>query len=533
MRRNERGFFLLCAYEILVGAMLMVAIDLTRTVTETRASQQSLVLHQADHLAEAGLDAALAGPLQGPFNQGQIDALIGTQLFSPPQTLPGGTYSVSVQQDAANQADALVKLVATGTSGGRSRTLNIVVELPTVAPGPFNYVVAATTINISGNSALMGSSANRVPIYINGTTVGSGGKTVYPFETVTSDTIWAVQVDFLNPGNLSTVDQLCRHCTNAAVFPVVPPPAPVFNLHAPPVPAPVLDLHPYYQEAIQECTTAGNTQADCEAGTPWTINHITTDRTIDGGTGTPALLEGVIYVEAGVTLTFKGNVIVHGTIVHEGTGLVWTNSGTRKAVNPNLPGACSSGCSLSMQPGYIKLASGTILSIDSNSTWYYNPMLHPFAPGLAIIGGAILDWPNNSTLANPGSYPSFNGINGFVMAGNFSGLDESRMAATGTIQGGLIGVESAVNSYVNSAANNNTTVVDHTTAYPYLVPGPTYYSYLPPDPNVATYGLSYMNIPGSASLQFKPLPSTSPGFPSGAGSGGNGLQKPTIRMWSD
>ena len=136
----------------------------------------------------------------------------------------------------------------------------------------------------------------------------------------------------------------------------------------------------------------------------------------------------------------------------------------------------------------------------------------PFAEGLAIVGGPIIDCANTATFGDGSNLNP--GIKGFVMAGftGFSNQGHSNISCAGTIEGGLI----STSQYYQCTDCWGPPLA-------YYLGSATYFGY-----PVVDDWLSQLEISGSANIQFKPLPRTPPGFSEGS----SGVTKPTVRWWS-
>ena len=486
MRQTRGGFIFLVALLTLTGIVGLTVVGLSRSLNELSLLNRFVANQQAFHLAEAGLDAELQKLQGGSFPPGSVnvDALLGTVPFNN-KPLFSGTYTVTIVDNyddgnPTHDTDGRVTLVSQGSpqAPGTSETLQVLVQLPMSNPqvGAFDYVVATGMLTVSG-SAVLGNSSSRVPLYIAAPSTSGMGGSQYALDA--TSTVWASRVDFWAPGDgYQDVIELCPNCYNPAIFPVSPPPTPAYNVNTigqPPVvshiPDPTVDLNPYYTQALAQQALDGKS-----------YHHITAATTLNGN-NYPAGLEGIIYVECGVTLTVKNTVTIKGTIVHEG----------------------SCGSSL----GSIDLAAGTTLRIQSGSPTDINgdgvdeP---PFASGLAVAGGPLLSWKSNATMD----------VKGFVMAGYYSSTKNSTIASTGSIQGGVIGVWTQATTVTSQSGLQPGVWGPGTTealAYPI-------WTFLPP----------VLTIGGSANVNFDPLPATPPGFPS---TGGAGNTKPTILYWSN
>ena len=545
--RNAKGFGSLMLLSMLMIATVqtMLVAGLTRSATGLLVAQRGTAIQQAFHLAEGGLDVALYkdGPLKAGITQDRINQLIGTTLIDNDPPLGDGTYRVTVSDDAT-PGDAVVVLTATGTKGGTDQTLRATVELPVAQAAPFDYALAVGTLDLSGNAHIGydagpgGQGAGRVRLYVQGTDTNLN---LDGIGTVGSNEFWVDRIDFVNPVHQPLNDAsgvncqpgvcLCPDCYTASppggdigIFPpsrVGEPVAPTYRTSGiNPLPPVDVNLKTFYDEAIAECVaeknvplaTCINPTNDAASG----YHHILATTTIDGNVSGP--LEGIIYVEAGVVLTLKNNVVIHGTIVHEGT----------------------SGAGGGSVFGEIKNASsGLTLTIDSFAQTDINHdgvMEPPFAPGMAIAGNPYVIWDSRQTCF--GNYcnniQSPPGIRGFVMAsGHYSAgnhfQDESHIGGKGVIEGGVLGmggdyyrdVKYPGQWITRMVADQRGPVVDVT------------------DWNgqttriTATQPLSYFLGGGEvqvdkAEVRFKPLEGHSPYFHSG----GSNVDYPTIRAWT-
>lgn len=304
--------------------------------------------------------------------------------------------------------------------------------------------------------------------------------------------VWASKVDFLNPNNQSLAD-LCRNCgTNASVFPTTPPPAPVYNTSGvSAVPDVVIDYRVYYAKAIEQCVAEGHPQAACEDGTAGSWHHITPNSPTVNLWG--GYVEGIIYIEAGMTMELYNNVRINGTIIHEGYVPVG---------------------SLSTLVGSIRLNSGATLTMDSYVKTDINHdgvQEEPFAPGLAIIGPEYLWLPKNTCLGNCTIDPANPGIKGFVMGGYRIGSDgysySAAISTTGLIAGGVMGVWTTSGFGTDDDAN---------------CMGPCN-----PELWAKHFHLAPLTLGGGSHVVFQPLTAPIPGSPGQAGA------KPVLLDWTD
>lgn len=417
MRRRAGSISAVVLLAVL-GLVALGNVGLMRSSFELTAARQQAAKQRAFYLAEGGIDRKIAQIADGVA--GNDDDAI------PLTTLGAGRYKV----DVTDIGGGLWRVVATGISGGRLQRLAATIEPPTAPPpSPFDYASASDILGLSGG-ATIGDLSNRVKIHV------SGGDTSGAWTALASSAnneLWLSHIDFVNPNNLP-IEELCPRCADASVF---HPPF-TYNLQADPLPDPQLDLMPYYQEAL-----AQDALLVSRGLTPY--HHISADRTF-----TDETLEGVIYVECQVKLTFTGTSVVKGTIVHEG---------------------CN---------GDVSIGTNSALTIDSaaptdlNGDGIKEP---PFAKGLAIIGAPDMKWPGTSTVD----------VRGFVMVAT------DDIAADGSIAGGILGVRPTWYTTDPELWNNTG-------------PGAAgLINFGPLKPN---------SLKGPAQVVFTPLEDTPPGFPS-------------------
>lgn len=533
----------------MASAIILLSAAMNRSLTELLGVNRNVNVQQAFHMAEGGLDAALTDPrLQGPFTQSQVNQLMvdvlssSTPFVSWTSTDGLRRYSVRLQEDATPD-DPLAVLVSTGTGSSTTQQLQTTIRfnMNQAPPSLFDYAIAASNLNLSGNAVLGDAAANgsgRVPIYIDSGGVGSSP--TYALDSAASATVYAKKVDFLQGWNSSnTLDVLCRHCSNASVFPVTPGPAPIFNLqNVTQPPMPTIDVMSYYNQAVAQCVAEGYAQAYCNNPTLGcqpgycpgnkptsrifaTVNTVANNFTIDGN-NYPNGLEGIIYIEAGVNVTFKNNVVIKGTIVHEGVGY---NTVDGKLVKGTITFAANSSVWID-----------STASTDINSDGTPEP---PFASGLAVLGSPILDWKSTATIGDGSSINP--GIVGFVMAGSYKDtntLVTSKISSTGTISGGVMSVDG---THLSDWAYQYDTFHGFHFAQSGPWNGPTnststnplhYYIMLKYDPQPV------LNLGGSSHVMFRPLPGGLPGFTASngssyfGGSGGSGSTKPSLLLWA-
>ncbi len=382
MRKQQAGFLFLITLFALTGVLTLTVASLSRSLNETTAATRFVNKAKAFQAAEAGFDEAFweLANSSGDFTKAETwvdgtasdDAACATSpCRKKPVGLGTGPSAPSATVIVIDPQGAIPTIKVLGVATGTPQRIVAKVQRPG-GPSAFDYAVSGTTLNLNG-TAIIGQSLNRVPrIYAQGPPDATGD-----IAAGANNEVWADRIDFYNPTNLP-LGTLCSRCTDGTIFhqPVA------FNLAAPQLPPIQMDLKPYYANMTR---------------------HITTDTTIANQT-----IEGVIYVECGVTLTFTGNVTVNGTIVHEG---------------------CN---------GHINIANhGDQLTINSFGG------AHPFAPGLAIVGAPSLGFGNGTFLD----------VNGFIMHHGPASI----FKASGTIQGGLISVdEKAVrDNYPEVVSNTN------------------------------------------------------------------------------
>lgn len=337
-------------------AMVLAFIVTTfaRVSSQLSAVSRQSEVNRAFQMAEAGLDDRLTA-LNG-VTADQIPGLIA----QTPSTIPLGdglsSFTYQYLDDGDPTIDGVI-LRVTGTFRNTTQQLEGGVRLGGSAMNPiFNYAAAGRTINMDGN-AIIGDAFNaQAKLYTSGPATTSG-----LFATSGSNAVWAAQVDFYNPTN-QPLAIICPNCSNPAIFH-----APVtFNMAAPSVPVLSLDLRPYYNQAVAE-------------------GHVITS----SQTYTNQSLSGVYYVECGVSVTFKGNCSLRGTLVHEG---------------------CN---------GDIKIASNGVLTIDSLSGTQFDK-------GSAILGAPGIQFGNTTSID----------ISGVVMHTSSASV----FSPTGSINGSFIGI---------------------------------------------------------------------------------------------
>lgn len=548
--RTNRGTIFIMALCTIASTIILLSASMNRSLTELLVVNHEVNAQQAFHMAEGGLDAALVDSrLQGPFTQSQVDQLLSNAQASSTPFLswasPNGPLSYTVRlQDDATSGNPLALLVSTGTGASTTQQLRTTIRFNVnqAPPSLFNYAIAASNLNLSG-SAMLGDAApdgsGRVPIYIDSGGVGSSP--TYALDSPASATVYAKKVDFLqgwNPSN--TLDVLCHYCSNASVFPVTPGPAPIFNLqNVTQPPMPTIDFMSYYNQAVAQCVAEGYAQAYCNnpslgcqpgycpGNKPTsrifdTVNTVANNFTIDGN-NYPNGIEGVIYIEAGVNVTFKNNVVIKGTIVHEGVGY---NQASGNLVSGTITFAANSSVSID-----------STASTDINSDGTAEPA---FAPGLAVLGGPILNWKTTATIGDGSSINP--GIVGFVMAGSYksgSTVVTSQISSTGTISGGVMSVDA---THLSSSAY----MYDTFHGFHFAQSGP----WNGPTNSISTNPLNYyimlkygpqplLNLGGNSHVMFKPLPGGLPGFTAsngspyvGSGGGSSGSAKPSLLLWA-
>ena len=548
MLRERSGYILLAAMAVLASVLTLTSVSMSRAVTELLATRRSAAGYQAFHLAEAGLDAALADLTSRGATSTDIGNLVQEGMHSLP-TLLNSSSATYQYELAGDPGSTLLRVIATGRSQelAVSKGIQTIVELPgNATPKPFDYAIATGRLDLQGAAQIGWDSSNPAQGGQASNTSGSGRVDLYIHDAYghwgaaspdtqviaanSNDRIWARRVDIVDRWNKS-LSVMCTACSNSSIFPTaaqayneIPAaqPSPYFNCGDPSSCANVntppqldlveVDLNLFYEKAIQQCKDKGNTDADCRgtglSGSRFNnkYNHITADTTITGGRTTPLVLEGVIYVEAGANLTLKNKITIHGTIVHEGTG------------------------SSIVGPGAI-ISSGELV-IDSFAETDINADTiteRAFAPGLAIAGSPRLDI--SGQLGNLASGQP--GIKGFVMAA--SGFQSyynnpSVITADGIIEGGVIGLDPIANDWYNQFAGGS---YDH-----YLRPdvnGPvTYLGIIEP---VYKFWLWDGKIQvQNAQIRFKPLDRSVPGLPQVSNSQDNqnpvGVTKPTLRFWA-
>lgn len=471
----RQGFFLLTSLLVTAGMSMVAVVTLTRALTEQAAISRMAATHQAFFLAEAAMDRAIADPRLQGLTQAGIDSLLTVDsLLFDHVPFGAGTYTVTVQDNTEPDGnpnvdtDQRIVLVIQGETTGRidsTHTIQAMIQVSTGQPSPFDYAVSTGSIQLSGNAQL-GDMATPASLYVHGSFNAAGWE---PFDTTGSSDVWASTIKFYNP-EADPLSDLCPNCADSSIF------------HGPPtitssgvtaLPPLTVDLNPYY------------TESGVQQGVDGLAYHrITANRTISCGTssgGGPSMIhvpsgvvEGIIYVERDVNLTFSGACTVKGTIVHEGAT---SNSSAAKIIK----------------------SDNTTLTIDSTAA---NSFGTAFAPGVAILGGGVLDFSSGTIM-----------ITGFVTAGHTPGFSGklSTVTTQTTITGGLIGIYSTPTSALPSVNGPG-------------VPSITY-NFTPWSNLATTFGNT--GAGPASKILFQALPATPPGITGG----GSPTARPTPLVW--
>lgn len=402
---RQQGFLLLSTLLLATGLLGAMAVGLTRSLAETNATMQSVVIERAFQLAEAGLDDALVMLAANP-----------SRTACP--TAPGFTCTIVDQGDGTKLVTA-VGTAPNGSAASTSRTVRARVRTM-VSNGVFDYAVAGTMLNMDGN-ARIGDPFNRATVYLS----ASGSS----LTTTAGNQVWATKVDFANPSN-DSLATLCPRCDphDTGVF---PNPVVFHSSSVAPRPSPKIALTQYYNTArAQEASDPGK-------------HYLTSDTLF-----TNATINGLLYVECGVTVTFKGLTTINGTIIHEGCG-----------------------GSLELQKE--GSTSANLIVNSEAATFQFGA---PMAPGMAIVGAPRLGFSSQASID----------ITGHLMhdpGGTF--------APTGTITGGFIGINAGTVAAANPGMVNN--------------PGPG-------TTNAITWRLYGVHLGGSTAVVFKHLETSPPGL---------------------
>jgi hypothetical protein len=427
---------------------------------------------------------------------------------------PGaGTYRVMLleneEADANLLADSdwLLRLEARGASAAVETTLLTDVELVPETTTVFDYPIVAWRVNLDGNAVLgrkcadlgnpPGCTDNFMRMYIlshGNRNVNFFGLEGEPLVTTAMNKVYAEEIQFYNQQNKPLSD-LCSRCEpQTAANPVFRGPdaapyngVPQYDLQAPQLERQPLDLEPYYLAAKAQESTDG--KATHHLRGPVGTKHVIDCNTHPDFAGG---FTGLIYVERGNNLEFKGKCVINGTIAHE--GMSWidtfdpiTNTTTRTVY------------------GYLTLNQAS-LRLDSYGTTDPNTGKYSgFAPGLAIAGAPILAFQKNPKHSVH--------IKGFVMGGNYIKVDDKATSSfiasdNGIIEGGVFGVFGVWGE-------------DNLDGPYWKGPQDEVYS------GAVGYWIHQMRIGGGANVLFLKPPETPPGFPPMMKSD----TRPTIKAW--
>ena len=371
---------------ILAGMLALATVGLGRATTELLAAQRLVDKTQAFHAAEGGLDAELQ--YIGTLDPAAIDG-----LFRDPPAHPLDHCTVRVS-DNGNATDGVIIVTSQVTAPSLPTPQRVKATIQVGGGGvplAFKYAMAGNQINLDGHASI-GTWLDPADLYIEESrTSGSQSMTA-----ASGNVIYTKKMDFVNPLNLPLYAGcptcLCPNCNNGGIFPFQPTDS-FANLQAPKLPPIQIDLQPYYTEAIRQQSIDGKSYHHITATPAQPFNNET--------------LEGVIYIECGVSVAFKGNVTVNGTIIHEG---------------------CA---------GNLKINSQGHLTIDSaRPTATFG---EPFEKGIAVLGQPDILWGNTTSID----------ITGYVM---YAAM-RSTISTTGTIVGGIIAINAPDNLQMKNDPN--------------------------------------------------------------------------------
>ena len=151
MQRSERGFMFLFCVIFIAGLVALCTAGLTQTFIEAQAATTNIGAYQTVHLAEGGIDDALAElstsadftVAEGWANvTGRADCTAGTCFERTVQLLPGTQLTVTVV-DALGSAPAIT---STGTAGQARQALAVTVQRSSgfTVPGATTAVAEGT-----------------------------------------------------------------------------------------------------------------------------------------------------------------------------------------------------------------------------------------------------------------------------------------------------------------------------------------------------------------------------------------------------
>ena len=136
--RRDSGFVFLASLLMLVSAMMLSAVGLTRSFTEISVTSRHVAIQQAFQLAEAGLDDALVefrsggsdgeatfDAAEGWTDAGGAACASGTPCLKT-VSLPAGNATIQVSDIGAT----LITLTSSSTVAGAPQTVEMVIERP-------------------------------------------------------------------------------------------------------------------------------------------------------------------------------------------------------------------------------------------------------------------------------------------------------------------------------------------------------------------------------------------------------------------
>jgi hypothetical protein len=374
-RQRSNGYVLLAVLFIVTLLVNFILFGLVRSSQDLAGARLTTAMAQAFHLAEGGLDDQLARLEAMPSSAvNQLLRNLPAQLAcSVPDCQLLITDDEETDRNPTRDTNGLVVISATGTTGGIARRVRAIVAVDASAPETFPYGVAGSTIDMDGNATFGDSNdPTTTTIFVQGPPQAGGS-----FLTSGTNNVYAGLVAFHNPYDYQP-STLCTNCSDPNTF--HGPPA--FDWHADAPDPLTLDLRRYYDEArYQQHVITTNTRFRNQ-----TIN-------------------GVWYVECGVTIDIEGSVTLNGTLVHEG---------------------CR---------GQINLKEQASLTVDSTAG------TRPFAPGMAIIGAPDLLTGRNTTVR----------VRGLVM---MTGGGTSKIPSKdGLVLGSMLAVQDVWEQYPQMALN--------------------------------------------------------------------------------
>ena len=129
MPRQQGGFVFFTALIVLVSAISLSAVGLTRSLTESTAAQRFVEKQQAFQQAEAAVDDALATLTANPTLA--LPYAPSASALNPPALLALGSKSYTITRVGTG----IAQISTSGSSDwGISQTIEVVVQMPAAQP---------------------------------------------------------------------------------------------------------------------------------------------------------------------------------------------------------------------------------------------------------------------------------------------------------------------------------------------------------------------------------------------------------------